>query len=1219
MVGSRRVANVQAALERMDGLVSEVEGYASEEAAFVEESAQKEAELRLGQLQSSYDRRLMRMGEWVADATREAEEIELASEEAAAQKRALLAKVNGELRSVEVMSRETFELARAEHVVRVQAMHQEFSPAFSDVAKSHDEMLAELRAEGDALSVAVISEHIAVTRMSAEDALEQTATLRREARDKLAVVGTELVVLHVERMGQLAEANEQRLQQAFSGAMVGVQAQNYRVALKLLIDLQRERLDQQLLHAHAASDGMQSSWGLEKAHHGEQTARTSRVRKVAWAAFSERATQQVQEHYALLSRQRMAWTEQEEAATIATMDAARAAAVTRAEEPATTRMRQRESRGLLEAEARLTLDKDAHWFASQLAHYSEQNSAHMQAELRQAEAVTAEAMTEWNAHVERGVQGDAALVNELLVSSERSLHTDMLERLEARSATIAALNERTAVMFDGHVFYDSLEERQAEKAEVSRALSNSRTSEAVRAAAEAAAEARNRTGDKLVRLALYCTEQLDSLQAKVDDLMSTAATEHTAALERAAQRRHAQLTNFFDAEAEVVAGQLAAMRSEALALISGEQRSQRESEEALCEQVDLRIAGAKEASARALAGERATMDVIRRRLLANDESMHTEEETTALGWQERAQERFRSQLLTLWHRQLSGQARVARDTQASRRSGLLQRRSERRMEDNDGSRRRVTQLVEALLPLRKAIASVRKEAAGHSAHLDAAAQFTLDALAKERLDEVEEVLRSRTGTAWAAERESGAQVGSLLKENGEETERLLLAVSRDGATQIAPPGGPFVREALVHALGGSAAKEAAAEAERILLAEEEEQHADAGRAAAELAAQRRRQKREAERAAEARQRSLESEERARGEERAEAAEMVRIEEEERRLAAEGADIYERIRKERAAQLELEWDAREHGHAAAAEGRLRSAAHAHERSLEQEDAALELLLAEEAALRAARWAGAAGEEEAGVRGSAPPLMPVALLSEWAARRGVQEEKSAVTLQAQRAFDAEVAAIEARYEREVHEVTVGAAERTSADLAAEASEAEETLRLQLSSSGMDALAALVKALAVRGSPRVLEEGELPTALEDMRAARAQLDLLASFSEEATGWASLAGRKALSDATTLVLLKDARLRVATSIADTEARVAQSEQSGREVELEAAPAATGSAPGKKKVEKRTMSVPKSRPEKGGAPSPKSGATAQKTRGRGSAPARERPAAVPARTRGGR
>eukprot|EP00966_Prymnesium_polylepis_P186309 4318523-Prymnesium_polylepis.1 len=120
-------------------------------------------------------------------------------------------------------------------------MHAEYAPGFLELERAHAEQLEGLKADVDALSVAATSEHIAVSRMNAEGLLAAIAALRREARDKQAVVGTHLVVLHTERMQQLAEANEQRLQQAFSAALCGVQLQNAKSSARMISELQHGR------------------------------------------------------------------------------------------------------------------------------------------------------------------------------------------------------------------------------------------------------------------------------------------------------------------------------------------------------------------------------------------------------------------------------------------------------------------------------------------------------------------------------------------------------------------------------------------------------------------------------------------------------------------------------------------------------------------------------------------------------------------------------------------------------------------------------------------------------------------------------------------------------------------------------------------------------------------------------------------------------------------
>eukprot|EP00966_Prymnesium_polylepis_P242572 5609298-Prymnesium_polylepis.1 len=73
------------------------------------------------------------------------------------------------------------------------------------------------------------------------------------------------------------------------------------------------------------------------------------------------------------------------------------------------------------------------------------------------EGVAADAMAEFNAHVERGVRSDAEALSTMLASSEREMHAEMLRREADANAAIRELNERCAAKFDGHHWYRDLE------------------------------------------------------------------------------------------------------------------------------------------------------------------------------------------------------------------------------------------------------------------------------------------------------------------------------------------------------------------------------------------------------------------------------------------------------------------------------------------------------------------------------------------------------------------------------------------------------------------------------------------------------------------------------------------------------------------------------------------------------------------------------------------
>lgn len=226
----------------------------------------------------------------------------------------------------------------------------------------------------------------------------------------------------------------------------------------------------------------------------------------------------------------------------------------------------------------------------------------------------------------------------------------------------------------------------------------------------------------------------------------------------------------------------------------------------------------------------------------------------------------------------------------------------------------------------------------------------------------------------------------------------------------------------------------------------------------------------------------------------------------------GASDLAAASRDRSAQCELEWDAREFGSAAAARSRMRAAEAAHGRALARE-AAAQAAVTEHAVSSAADLAAAAVANETRVE------LQVAEIDD--------------AKEAQLGFEQALSAVQARYDHEAAKVVAETQARREAGLSRELDKASGALHEALSAIGIEPLIAVIDELADAASAVVADRAEL-------RRLRSQKEILDRRRVEPKDVLE-------TDPKVIAKLKISRLRAEAMLSEAEERVLDAEAARR------------------------------------------------------------------------
>lgn len=1142
--GRLRVAASREALARVDDVIAEVEASVRAELEVCEAHAQSEAQSRAQLVDDVYQRRLQRLCMWIAETEEDGrllEETAVAEEEAAQRRDQGVTDDLGAISLVEARSRDLFDRARVEHITNVARMHDEVVPLFGQRQQAYEDEMHRIRDDLNALSSAAVGEHVATVKLHMGEVMRAAAALRVESRQKQVEIGTQLLVLHLEQIEHANEVNRQRVAHAYTDAIHSVRLRHAQISTSMEVALLRERNTQHLGFNTVFAQAAEASWGRERAQLLAAVGSIGRARQAACEKLVHLVEEQTLAHYSGLAQLAEEWAEHEAAEEASRL--ARETALVRQweEEPVRTAQAQLASQKRLMADASAKMTADAEWFSTRLSEAQAEGSRRADGEVEMADELVHGALTEWRAQVAKGFEADTKAHHERLLASEKKAHAECVSRAQESNQRMERMRDECAKLLDASEHREQICKLRLENARAAAREVSERTRAKLDAAHEALHAAFERTKAVVQAAATASNERVLKRQHELASHLSKASVDFTVLVESAARERHDQLLRWYDFERGGSAAAVAEMRATGLRSQEAECRAQINGEEELASQVAAAKQSAREAHEAAMGEEKEALDALRSEWRGVDEATRRDTLSRALEWQKRASNRYTSQLAATWGRQLVHHANLCRETQRARRLAFEKRKQKRldavrHLEETFHNEQRESEAI-----VSAARAALEDEVARVPEAFSQAAQRAVDSLTARQLRTASEELQHRYDAAAEAERRQLEVAEDMMSAGAESSGLLLAELSASARHSLGPPPNDFVRHAvashLVHdeEVSNAIAWTAHWEGEQAAAMRDgvERQVADG------LASRRQRQREAAVEMA-GRQAAREAETR----QKAEEAELARLAGEERRLASLSAEELEAAAQERAAQAQLEWEARSLGAAAADETRKDVDAVCHQRRIaKQQQRRQGLVTSAKASAEAAAATGvpaAAAQLDltggAGLRGEPAVL---SLLAANKAKAELGKSERAGSGEAFSFFQQSMGAMEAKRQAELARVVEETRVRREAQLAREIERASASLTEQLAKLSSAQLLAVTDGLSERLA-RCADRSEYETCVQqkrllDTRTLSAK-DFLSGSSPDAANVSAAAAN-----------LRAAKLRLENSISEADARLVQAEIAAR------------------------------------------------------------------------
>ena len=1101
--GVSRLAKLHANLQRVETFLADADEQLDGERIATDKLGELEAESRLELVKTNYERRLARLSVWVAATEEDGRRLQEAAEHEALATENDLQRRKDELRAMEDRERSNrmrLERARVDHVKQLQVTHAELSNMLAGQQADFDGQMRSLLFEREALEGTLMRAHIDTVQSNASDALQRASDLRRQLRNNQAEMAVVLLVMHQELQQQAAESRECRLQRGFADAVHAIKQSNLQASMTAQLQTQRARNADELACTRHGMLLAEKSWNMEKAELLAASERVSASRGRAAEAYKEQALQQTREHYGLIVEQQQRWLS--EARTKASERAEALLETTQARQDQLDEAAAREMEAFRRVEhtADAIMERNTEWFGSRLRSAVADAGSREERERMAAAALVDQAMAELAAQREQGLREDARAHNTQLLQCEEQMHDEALAAAARTNETLQRLAGQHATLGE-QLAAQGVQLAEAAAAKTS-LLEEQRVKNVTAMLQEARAtsdEVRDRTSARVKLLATHSTRALLQAEEVANTNVETAVARHTLLLERHTRQRQQHLLTEVDALRKRQTAAVAELRSRALEVLREEQRSQQAAEQRLRERLEQALQAAEPESKAQLERDRASMLALHKASLESDTALHEHAERAALAWHEWAQERFTSQLGTVWSRQLLHHAQMMYNTQQARQTAFEEQWQQRQDEVQRRADEHWLEQEQSAELLVGSYRNLQTEVVVMCKQMQVAAQNVLGGLANDMVESSQRDMSAFYEAAQAAGERATEGVKRLLEASAAKARALQDEIS-EGRRQLGPEPEDYVRETLQQALHSDAQQAAVAEVatlERDLLAAHE---AATAKAVEELARARELRLTEEREAANSRRAALEKAER----ERDEAVAMRQVAMEERRLMSEGPAELDRAARAQAEQCDLEWDAREAGLAASGAARLEAAEVAH----------AQLMLAEVHRQRQIEERQLALERD-----------PEAVAAAASAQLDARQAALRAVREAHRSFDVAVAAQQRKQAEHMRMTVAETRARNDADLVQEIPDILSSLRNQLSELSVAQLSSVITTMITNATGL----RELP----QYRAQKVAVNLVVQYLDEQADELKKAGAKEFAQ------IKALREKLSTVMAEVAARL--------------------------------------------------------------------------------